>query len=147
MANIIVREIKESDIEGFNILMDQLVERAKDQDLLLCKIRKVINDPDRILIVAEDTENGAICGTMLGIVTDDFCYDLQPIMYIENVVTHSDYRRMGIGKKMFEYMENFAKEKNCYYAELCSSLNRLEAHIFYEKIGYEPVKGFRKFFS
>ena len=32
MENIIVREIKESDIEGFNVLMDQLVERAKDQD-------------------------------------------------------------------------------------------------------------------
>lgn len=147
MADIIVREIKESDIEGFNVLMDQLVERAKDQEKLLNIIRKVIADENRLLLVAYDNETKTVCGTMLGIVTDDFCYDLQPIMYIENVVTHENYRRMGIGKKMFEKMENFAKEKNCYYAELCSSLNRTQAHIFYNKIGYEDVKGFRKFFS
>ena len=147
MDNIIIREIKETDIEGFNVLMDQLVERAKDQAKLLSIIKKAIADPDRILLVAEDLSNNTICGTALLIITDDFCYDLQPIMYIENVVTHENYRRMGIGRKLFDEISKIAIERNCFYAELCSSMNRTEAHTFYQKVGYEEVKGFRKFFS
>ena len=143
---LILRQIERGDIEGFNQLMDQLTRRAEDQQLLLRNIDRAIADPDLYLMVAEDPENGRLCGTMMGFLCDDFCEACRRILFIENVVTDQGYRNRGVASQMFAAMENWAREKGAGYGQLCSSLHRLEAHSFYEKIGYGPVKGFRKLF-
>ena len=54
-------------------------------------------------------------------------------------------RGMGIGKKLMDEADKFAKEKNCNYALLVSSDYRKSAHKFYEKVGgVEGILGFRK---
>lgn len=143
--NLIFREIKKEDIPEFNILMDQLTHRAENQDLLLKNIESAIQNPRMYLMVAEDSDTGRLCGSMMGLLCDDFCDECRPILFIENVVTDKDYRRMGIASQMFSAMEAWGKERNVNYAVLCSAMHRLEAHKFYSKIGYSDVKGFKKY--
>ena len=142
---IVCREIKTTDIEEFNKLMDDLSHRAVNNELLLKQFEKAIANPNMYLMVAEDTESGKLCGSMLGLICEDFCDDCRPLLYIENVVTGHEFRRMGIAKTMFDEMEKWGKEQDINYAVLCSGLNRLEAHKFYANIGYDEVKGFKKY--
>ena len=68
----------------------------------------------------------------------------RPFAIIENVVTHPDYRRMGLGKKIIETAIDYAKNQNCYKVMLLSNTKRKDAHKFYETIGFngDEKKGF-----
>ena len=55
------------------------------------------------------------------------------------------YRRRGIGKKLMEQVERFAVEQGAPYVGLASGISRVEAHAFYESIGYRKTSfWFRK---
>ena len=60
----------------------------------------------------------------------------RPFAVIENVITHPDFRRRGLGKMVVEKAINFAKSKKCYKIMLLSNSMRKEAHKFYEAIGF-----------
>jgi GNAT superfamily N-acetyltransferase len=56
--------------------------------------------------------------------------------FIENVITHAEYRRMGIGKKVMLMAIDYAKANNCYKVALLSGIKRQEAHSFYVNCGF-----------
>ncbi|MBW8687237.1 GNAT family N-acetyltransferase [Chitinophaga rhizophila] len=58
---------------------------------------------------------------------------------IEAVRTKSDYRGKGIGKKIFEYVINRAKEKGCILLQLTSDKQRPDAIRFYEDVGFKAT--------
>ena len=135
----------DSDVEQFNLLMDQLLCRAHDQTLLRNRIREANSNPDKYLLVVENPLTGELAATMLGVCFGDFCESCNPVMVIENVVTRSDMRGMGIARAMFREMEDWGRSKQAVYAILCSSNHRHEAHSFYKAIGYEDIRGFKKY--
>jgi GNAT superfamily N-acetyltransferase len=55
---------------------------------------------------------------------------------IEAVRTHSAYRGKGIGKKVFAYAINRAKEKGCHLLQLTTDKQRPDAIRFYESLGF-----------
>lgn len=55
---------------------------------------------------------------------------------VEAVRTHSKYRGQGIGKKVFEFIINRAKEKGCHLLQLTTDKQRPEAIHFYESFGF-----------
>jgi len=57
--------------------------------------------------------------------------------FIENVITDTQYRKRGIGKKVIELAIEYGKQNNCYKIVLQSSYKRKENHIFYEKCGFD----------
>ena len=138
-------ENNEHDVEQFCCLMDDLTSRAADRELLIKKIKKINANEDAYMMVAEDAQSGKLLGSVLGLTFGDFCESCRPIMIIENVVVHHDYQGQGIGRRMFAHMEAWAKERDVCYITLCSSLSREGAHKFYHAIGYENVKGFKKY--
>ena len=70
------------------------------------------------------------------------------IGFIENVITDNKYRRKGIGRTIMENAIGFAKENNCYKVLLQSGNQRMEAHEFYEALGFIKVSksSFEKIF-
>jgi len=147
--NLIFRKIDVTnarDIQQFNELMDELTSHAQDEALLIKKIQRANNSENTFLLVVEDGDTKRLCGSVLAMIHDDFCEECRPFMLIENVVTHPDYRGKGVGRKMFEYIEKWGRAQHVSYAILCSGLNRQGAHKFYPAIGYDEIKGFRKYF-
>jgi ribosomal protein S18 acetylase RimI-like enzyme len=55
---------------------------------------------------------------------------------IEAVRINSQYRGQGIGRKVFDYAINRAKEKGCILIQLTTDKNRPDAIRFYESIGF-----------
>lgn len=68
----------------------------------------------------------------------------RPYSIIENVITDIKHRRQGIGKNVVLSAVEYAKKSNCYKVLLLSSIKRVEAHKFYEAIGFNgnSKKGF-----
>ena len=64
---------------------------------------------------------------------------------LESVHVRSDLRSQGIGAKLLETAETFAREIGCYRMQLTSRNVREDAHRFYRANGYEQVsQGFKK---
>ena len=143
--NIICRKAKIADIPKLNSLLSQLSGSLADPVKMAEKMKKIDCNEDAMLLVAENTENGDLCGSLFGLVFEDICGECKPILMIENVVTDEAYRRTGIGRSMFEFIENWGREKDCHYCILVSGMQRTGAHRFYDAIGYNEVKGYKKY--
>ena len=56
--------------------------------------------------------------------------------FIENVVTHSEYRGHGYATKCLEYAKYIAEQNNCYKMMLLTGSKKESTLRFYENAGY-----------
>jgi len=61
----------------------------------------------------------------------------RPYGVIENVVTHSDHRRRGLGRIVVTRALDAAWRRGCYKVMLMSGMGRREIHSFYEALGFD----------
>jgi GNAT superfamily N-acetyltransferase len=61
----------------------------------------------------------------------------RPYGVIENVVTHSDYRRRGYASNILKYALNYAWRKECYKVMLLTGRKTEEIYRFYESVGFD----------
>ena len=79
-------------------------------------------------------------------VFEDICDSCRPILLVENVAVLESYHGKGVGRAMFQEIERWSKEQwDCHYEILASGLNRTGAHKFYHALGFQEVKGFKKY--
>ena len=64
----------------------------------------------------------------------------KPFVEIGGLVVEENLRGKGIGKSLMQTVEHWAKTIGLLEIRLRSNIIRTEAHMFYEKIGYENVK-------
>lgn len=109
------------------------------------RIDKLINSEYHFIFIGE-INNELICTTSLSICLD-LSENLNSLGFLENIIVNKKYRGKGYGKKMLNHVESFAKAKNCNSTAFISSGHRIEAHKFYDKLGYNkyPVNGYKKF--
>ena len=141
------REARLEDLEGLNRLYLQLSgndhglsSRYKD---IFAQMK---SDSAYHLLVAVNEDNNVV-GSVLGIICKSLAAHYESFLVIEDVIVDDTLRRAGIGRALFEKIEQIALEKTCAYSILVSSGYRTGAHRFYENMGYtENVLGFRKRF-
>ena len=139
------REARLEDLEGLNRLYLQLSgndhglsSRYKD---IFAQMK---SDSAYHLLVAVNEDNNVV-GSVLGIICKSLAAHYESFLVIEDVIVDDTLRRAGIGRALFEKIEQIALENTCAYSILVSSGFRTEAHRFYENMGYtESVVGFRK---
>lgn len=140
-----MRKPGKEDLDGLDAVMlvisDVPADRRKMGDL----VDKINQDDQKYLLVAVDEETRTICGSLLGVVFEDICGDCRPILLIENVAVLDSYQGKGVGRRMFEEIERWGREMDCHYEILVSGMQRKGAHKFYQALGFEEVKGFKKY--
>ncbi len=81
--------------------------------------------------------DGSLVATCTLVVVTNLTRGGRPYGLIENVVTHPDYRRRGLGTAVLKHALRAAWERNCYKVMLLTG-SRNEATLrFYEKAGFE----------
>lgn len=60
------------------------------------------------------------------------------ILYIEHFTVAEEARRQGCGKRLFEFLEGYAKENGCDLIQLGAAAKNTEALSFYESMGMTP---------
>ncbi|WP_147676958.1 GNAT family N-acetyltransferase [Algibacter pacificus] len=100
--------------------------------------KKIDSDDNQELIVLEN-ENLEIIGTLQLTFIQYLSYVGKSRAQIENVFIRKDKRGLGIGKTMFKWAINRAKEKNAHLIQLTSDKQRPRAIKFYENLGFKAT--------
>ena len=95
----------------------------------------IMADNNQELMVVED-ENQEVIGTFQLTFIQYLSYKGGIRAQIENVMVREDQRGLGIGKLMFEWAINRAKERKAHVLQLTSDKKRPRAIKFYEDLGF-----------
>ncbi len=96
---------------------------------------KINADENQELMVLE-SENHEVIGTFQLSFIQYLSYCGSVRAQIENVMVRKDQRGLGIGKLMFEWAINRAKERYAHVLQLTSDKKRPRAIKFYEDLGF-----------
>ena len=141
-----LRKAQEKDLDGLDQVMLVISDAAGERETVKRLLKKIDADPQKYLLVAEDLETGTLCGSLFGVVFEDICDSCRPILLVENVAVLESFQGKGVGRAMFQEIERWAIEEwDCHYEILASGLNRTGAHKFYAALGFDEVKGFKKY--
>lgn len=143
--DIELRKATVEDIPGLDKVMQVISDGPGDREKMAELIENISRDRQKYLLVAVNRENGEIIGSLLGVVFEDICGDCRPILLVENVAVLDKCQGQGVGRRMFEEIERWGREMDCHYEMLVSGMNRTGAHKFYKRIGFDEVKGFKKY--
>jgi GNAT superfamily N-acetyltransferase len=72
-------------------------------------------------------------------------FEVDPRAEVSGLVVDERYRSQGIGLRLLERAEEWAREKGCKTIGLRSNVIRGRAHAFYERHGYEHFKSQKSF--
>lgn len=99
-----------------------LIDQIKRQQVLGYQVAYVIEEK-RVLCVA-----GFIIGSKLG---------WKKHLYVDDLVTTSTHRSKGAGKKLLDWLREYALSHGCQQFHLDSGVQRFEAHRFYLREGFK----------
>lgn len=148
---MIIRRAKAEDLDGINNLLCQvlMVHHEGRPDLFKANAKKytdselleIIKSDDKPIFVAED--NGKILGYAFCVYmqyTDHNIMTNVKTLYIDDLCVDENVRGKHIGKSIYEYVLNFAKENGFYNITLNVWELNDGAKKFYEKIGFSVQK-------
>lgn len=81
--------------------------------------------------------NGSLVATCTLVVVPNLTRGGRPYGLIENVVTHPDYRRRGLGTAVLKHALQIAWEHGCYKVMLLTGSKNEATLRFYEQAGFE----------
>lgn len=134
--NYIIREIKDSDFQQIMELYTHLHEKdVPEKDERVSAVwESILADKNHHIIVAE-TE-GKIISSCVCVIIPNLTRNQRPYAFVENVVTHSDYRGKGIATACLDYARDIAKSENCYKLMLLTGSKNENTLNFYRRAGY-----------
>ena len=133
-----LRELNEKDLESLIKLYEQL--DGANGDFTAEDARKIWKDEiegNKKIKYFGAVENGKVISTCYCLIIPNLTRLGSYIAFVENVVTDSEYRGQGLGRKVMEKAIEFARENNCYKVILQSASFRKEAHQFYKNLGFD----------
>lgn len=130
-----LREITENDYEQLMELYLHLHETEVPSFEIAKDVwEKIVSDENYHIIVVE--EDGKIVSSCTCVIIPNLTRGPRPYAWVENVVTHADYRGKGLATKCLDYAKELAVRENCYRIVLMTG-SKLESTLkFYENAGY-----------
>ena len=131
-----VREARKDDLQKLLCLYTHLHEKEiPEYSEELEKIwTKMIDDPNHHIIVYEI--DGEIVSSCVCVIIPNLTRNIRPYGLVENVVTHSDYRRQGFATACLDYVKQIAVQQGCYKMMLLTGSKEENTLSFYRKAGY-----------
>jgi GNAT superfamily N-acetyltransferase len=133
-----IRRIRENELSALLRLYRHLhpsdPELAVTVDIELLWHR-VLADPHLLYLVAD--VSGRIVSTCTLTIIPNLTRRARPYGVIENVVTHPDFRRRGIGTRILQWALEFAWEQGCYKVMPLTGRKDEATLRFYQKAGFE----------
>jgi GNAT superfamily N-acetyltransferase len=140
-ASVLIREAVLPDVVDLTELMNQL-GHPTDRDEMESRMEVILADPTYHTLVAHCDEK--IVG-MIGLAKSHFYEANGDYVRIVALVVDEGQRSHGIGQMLVQAGEQWARGAGASAVMLNSNRKRLEAHRFYERLGYEAGHlGFQK---
>ena len=131
-----IREASKNDLKEILELYLDLHETTvpEETEQLHRTWEKIMNDQAHHLIVCE--VDGKIVSSCVCVVIPNLTRNVRPYAFVENVVTHKDYRGKGYATDCLNYAKKIAQESNCYKMMLLTGSKEAKTLKFYENAGY-----------
>ncbi|MCI5829174.1 MAG: GNAT family N-acetyltransferase [Treponema sp.] len=131
-----VREIKENELNGLLNLYLHLHEDSVpvSSEKLENAWYSIINDKNHHIIVNEI--DGKIVSSCVCVIIPNLTRNVRPYAFIENVVTHQDYRGKGYATECLEYAKQISRKNDCYKIMLLTGSKEKKTLNFYKNAGY-----------
>lgn len=130
---ITIRPIKEDDYQGVLLLGNNELGCNHNIDDYINHYNRIKNDERYKTVVALYKEK------IIGFISSVWSFEIGQVlgfMHIVGLAVKSENQNQGIGTKLLEYMENYAKEIGISSIVLNSGVQRTGAHAFYQNKGY-----------
>ncbi len=131
-----IREITSEDLNELLELYLYLHEEGlpEDNEHLRNTWSQIVNDPNHHIIV--NVIDGKIVSSCVCVIIPNLTRGIRPYAFVENVVTHADYRSKGYATECLNYAKQIAIDNNCYKMMLLTGSKRESTLKFYENAGY-----------
>jgi GNAT superfamily N-acetyltransferase len=141
MSELIIRRARETDLPDLIAIFaaddkgghGDTTDEAAYEDYLRA-FHMIDASGNEQLFVAE--LDGAVVGTFQTLFNRTLTGRGSLAMILEAVQTRPDMRGRGIGAQMIAYAIEEAKRRDCRLVQLTSNAARLDAHRFYERLGF-----------
>lgn len=134
-----IREARKEDLEEILKLYLYLHEESipEPSDCLSNTWNQILEDENHHLIVNE--VDGKIVSSCVCVIIPNLSRNVHPYAFVENVVTHADFRDRGLASECLEYAKQIAKQCNCYKMMLLTGSRKKETLDFYRNAGYNDT--------
>lgn len=131
-----IREIKENELQELLKLYTHLHELGvpEHSENLEKTWNAICNDENHHIIVCE--VDGKIVSSCVCVIIPNLTRNIRPYAFIENVVTHADYRGKGYATMCLNYAKELAQKADCYKMMLLTGSKNDSTLNFYKKAGY-----------
>lgn len=132
----VIREIKTNELNKLLELYTHLHELGvpEHSENLEKTWNAICNDGNHHIIVCE--VDGKIVSSCVCVIIPNLTRNIRPYAFIENVVTHADYRDKGYATACLNYAKEIAQKADCYKMMLLTGSKNDKTLDFYKKSGY-----------
>ena len=109
-----IREANKNDLDEILQLYLYLHEKSipEDSQHLRSTWNNIMNDVNHHLIVSEI--DGKIVASCVCVIIPNLTRNVRPYAFVENVVTHREYRKKGYATDCLNFAKRIAEENHCY---------------------------------
>ncbi len=134
-----VREANENDLQEILKLYLCLHEKSIPEmsEHLTDTWRQIIQDEKHHLIVKLIDER--IVSSCVCVIIPNLTRNVRPYAFVENVVTHFDFRGKGYATECLNYAKKIAEKQNCYKMMLLTGSKKQKTLDFYKNAGYNST--------
>ena len=134
-----VREIYENELNALLELYLNLHEQSVPEmsDNLKNTWDSIMNDKNHHIIVKVIDDK--IVASCVCVIIPNLTRGVRPYAFIENVVTHKDYRGRGYATECLNSAKEIAVSENCYKMMLLTGSKEKKTLDFYERAGYNSA--------
>jgi GNAT superfamily N-acetyltransferase len=131
-----VREIKENELSDLLALYTHLHELGVPENSghLQQTWAAIYNDKNHHIIVCE--VDGKLVSSCVCVIIPNLTRNIRPYAFIENVVTHTDYRGKSYATACLNYAKELAVNADCYKMMLLTGSKSENTLNFYKRAGY-----------
>ncbi len=134
----IVALLADDDINGFREAAVEPLPRG-----YLAAFAAIVGDANNALFVGE--LDGEVIATAQVTIVPTLVAQGTTRAFVEGVRVTSKIRSRGFGAKLLAFCEDFARSRGAGSLQLTTSMGRVNAHRFYDRLGYEHShKGFKR---
>lgn len=134
-----VREIKETELMELLGLYLHLHEASVPEmtEHLRNTWDTIMQDKNHHIIVKE--ADGKLVSSCVCVIIPNLTRNIRPYAFVENVVTHGDYRGKGYATECLNYAKEIANKENCYKMMLLTGSKEEATLRFYGNAGYNST--------
>lgn len=123
-----IREVNKNDLDEILQLYLYLHEKSIPEDS-----EHLRSTWDNIMNCETD---GKIVASCVCVVIPNLTRNVRPYAFVENVVTHGEYRKKGYATDCLNFAKKIAEENNCYKMMLLTGSKEESTLNFYRNAGY-----------